>query len=43
MLTETVTSERPIKVIYHAISKALLYNCKDPEKPRVVLFGPTEK
>ena len=27
--------------MYNAISKALLYNCKDPEKPRVFLFGPT--
>ena len=30
-----------VKVIYHAISKALLYHCKDPEKPRVLLLGPT--
>ena len=30
-----------MKVIYHAISKTLLYNCRDPKKPRVVLFGPT--
>ena len=31
-----------VKVIYHAISKILLYYCKDPEKPRVFSFGPTE-
>ena len=29
------------KVIYKAISKALLYHCKDPEKLRVLLLGPT--
>ena len=27
---------------YNAISKTLLYCCKDPEKPRVLLLGPTE-
>ena len=30
-----------MKVIYNAISKILLYHCKDPEKPRVPLPGPT--
>ena len=30
-----------VKVIYDAISKTLLYHCKDPEKPRVLLLGPT--
>ena len=30
-----------VKVIYNAISKTLLYYCKDPEKPRVLLLGPT--
>ena len=30
-----------VKVIYNAISKTLLYNCKDPEKPRVLLLGLT--
>ena len=30
-----------VKVIYNAISKTLLYHCKDPEKPRVLLHGPT--
>ena len=30
-----------VKVIYNAISKTLLYHCKDPEKPRVLLLGPT--
>ena len=30
-----------VKVIYNAISKTLLYPCKDPEKPRVLLLGPT--
>ena len=30
-----------MKVIYNAISKTLLYHCKDPEKPRVLLLGPT--
>ena len=29
------------KVIYKAISKTLLYHCKDPEKLRVLLLGPT--
>ena len=28
-----------VKVIYNAISKILLYHCKDPEKPRVVPTG----
>ena len=31
-----------MKVIYNAISKTLLYHCKDPEKPRILLLGPTE-
>ena len=31
-----------VKVIYNAISKTFLYYCKDPEKPRVLLLGPTE-
>ena len=31
-----------VKVICNAISKTLLYHCKDPEKPRVLLLGPTE-
>ena len=30
-----------MKVIYNAISKTLLYHCKDPEKPRILLLGPT--
>ena len=30
-----------VKVIYNAISKTLLYQCKNPEKPRVFLLGPT--
>ena len=30
-----------VKKVYSAISKTLLYHCKDPEKPRVLLLGPT--
>ena len=30
-----------VKVIYSAITKTLPYHCKDPEKPRVFLLGPT--
>ena len=30
-----------VKVIYNAISKTWLYHCKDPEKPRILLLGPT--
>ena len=30
------------KVIYNAISKTLLYHCKYPEKPRVLLLGTTQ-
>ena len=30
-----------MKVIYNTISKTLTYHCKDPEKPRVLLLGPT--
>ena len=30
-----------MKVIYNAITKTLFYHCKDPEKPRVLLLGPT--
>ena len=30
-----------MKVIYNAISKPLLYHCKDPEKSRVLFFGLT--
>ena len=30
-----------VKVIYNAISKTLIYHCKDPDKPRVLLLGPT--
>ena len=30
-----------VKVIYNAISKRLLYQCKHPEKSRVLLLGPT--
>ena len=30
-----------VKVIYNAISKTLLYHCKVPDKPRVLLLGPT--
>ena len=30
-----------VKVIYNAISKTLLYTCKDPEKPKVFLLGLT--
>ena len=29
-------------MIYIAISKTLLYHCKDPEKSSVLLLGPTE-
>ena len=29
-----------VKLIYNAISKTLLYHCKDPEKPRVLFLGP---
>ena len=31
-----------VKVIYNAISKILLYHCKSPEKPRVLLLESTE-
>ena len=30
-----------VKVIYSAISKTLLYICKDPEEPKVLLLGST--
>ena len=30
-----------VKLIYNAISKTLLYRCKDPEKLRILLLGPT--
>ena len=30
-----------VEVIYNAISKTLLCHYKDPEKPRVILLGPT--
>ena len=30
-----------VKAIYNAISKTLLYHSKDPEKPRVLMLGPT--
>ena len=30
-----------MKVMYNAISKTLPYHCKDPEKPKVHLPGPT--
>ena len=30
-----------VRIIYNGISKALLYHCKAPEKPRVLLIGPT--
>ena len=30
-----------VKVIYNVISKTLLYHCKDSEKSRVPLLGPT--
>ena len=30
-----------VKVIHNAILKTLLYHCKDPEKPRVFILGPT--
>ena len=30
-----------VQVIYNAISKILLYHCKDLEKSRVLLLGPT--
>ena len=29
-------------MIYNAISKTLLYHCKDREKPRLHLLGPTD-
>ena len=28
-------------MIYNTTSKTLFYHCKDPEKPRVLLLGPT--
>ena len=28
--------------MYNATSKTLLYHCKDPAKPRVLLLGPIE-
>ena len=31
-----------VKVIYNAITKTLFYHCKEPEKPRVLLLGPTK-
>ena len=31
-----------MKVAYNTISKTLLYHCKDLEKPKFQLFGPTE-
>ena len=31
-----------VKVIYKSRSKTLLYHCKDPGEPRVLLLGPTE-
>ena len=31
-----------VKLIYNAISKPLLYHCKEPGKPKVLLLGPTE-
>ena len=31
-----------MKVICNAISETLLYHCKDPYKPRVLLLGPKE-
>ena len=30
-----------VKVIYNVTSKTLIYHCKDLEKPRVFLLGPT--
>ena len=30
-----------MEVIYNDQSKTLHYHCKDPEKPRVLLLGPT--
>ena len=30
-----------VKVVYNVISKTLLYHCKDPDNPRVLLLGPT--
>ena len=27
-----------VKVLYNAISKTLLYHCKDPKKPRVLIL-----
>ena len=30
-----------VKTIYHTVSETLLLNYKDPEKPRVLLLGPT--
>ena len=29
-----------VKVIYNAISRTLLYHCKDTERPRHLSFGP---
>ena len=31
-----------VKVRYNAISKSMLYQCKDPENPRVLLLVHTE-
>ena len=30
-----------VKLIYNSIQKTLLYHCKDPDKPRVLLRGLT--
>ena len=30
-----------MKAIHNTASKTFLYLCKDPEKPRVLLLGPT--
>ena len=32
---------RLVKAIYNVISKTLLYHCKHPEKPRILLLAPT--
>ena len=38
---EDIGKSHLVKVIYNAISKTLLYHCKDPEKARVPLLGST--
>ena len=39
--SERTDKSHLMKVIYNVVSKALLYHCKNPEKLRVLLHGPT--